>query len=443
MDVAGRPVEGRVTVREDASVRCHQPVAVAIGCCRHAHHRLVQMDVAGRPVEGRVTVGEDASVRCHQPVAVATRCGGHGHDRLIQCDVPGGAVERGVTVGEDASVGRHHPIASAVGGPGDVHDGPGQRQRVSRPIERRVPESINAAIVSGYPVSLSITSGGEPHGRAGQRGRRREPVRLEADGGGECIAGKRHVLIGAVEGHLGHPASEVTEPVPARDADRLKDTELRPGRVDGRHGDRGRPGVVWIAGARYADRVTGVHGAWEASRVGVATGRGRVLGCGNDASRCLHHLASGGRCRQVGDRTFVESATVGLTGEVARVGVAAVGHRRGHDIGTHRHGLGLQLLEAPCLGLWTGAADRCPSGGRFIGHDIGDVGLEGQRVDRPALACRVVDGLDGSSHTEVSTGLAELENIGGRVRVTETWRDARSHQRVAQPHGLDRPGTGT
>ena len=76
-------------------------------------------------------------------------------------------------------------------------------------------------------------------------------------------------------------------------------------------------------------------------------------------------------------------AAVGLAGQVAGVGVAAVAAQVGQHVGADGDRLRLELLEAPVHALRPGAAEAGPARRGLAGHGVGHVLLERQRVDGP------------------------------------------------------------
>ena len=115
------PVEAGVAEAEDASVGCHFPVPVAVGCRRHAHDRGVQGLAAHGPRSWR-RQAEDATVGRHFPVPLAVGRRRHAHDRRVKGLATHGSVEAGIAETEDASVGRHFPVPVAVGCRRHAHD---------------------------------------------------------------------------------------------------------------------------------------------------------------------------------------------------------------------------------------------------------------------------------------------------------------------------------
>ena len=80
---------------------------------------LLRCEGAGRAVERRIAVAEDAAVGGDEPVAVAVRRGGHADDGLAQRE-PGqcrGAQRRGSVVRRDRARGAVRPVAAVgIGG---------------------------------------------------------------------------------------------------------------------------------------------------------------------------------------------------------------------------------------------------------------------------------------------------------------------------------------
>ncbi len=85
------PRNRRVAVGEDAAVRRHEPVPVAVGRRRHAHDGGVEVLAPHGPEEAGVAVGEHPAVRRHQPVAVAVGRRRHAHDGGVEVLAPHGA----------------------------------------------------------------------------------------------------------------------------------------------------------------------------------------------------------------------------------------------------------------------------------------------------------------------------------------------------------------
>ncbi len=77
-------MEGGVTEGEDAPVGGDQPVAPAVGCGRHSHHRSIEGETTGRTVEGGVTEGEDAPVSGNVQVPLPVGGRRHPHDGLVE-----------------------------------------------------------------------------------------------------------------------------------------------------------------------------------------------------------------------------------------------------------------------------------------------------------------------------------------------------------------------
>src|SRR5208283_2435172 len=69
----------------------------------HPYDGLVQADTAGRAAKSGVPVVEDAPVRGHEPVALAVGGGSHPHDGPVEGQAAGGAVEGSVPVVDEAA----------------------------------------------------------------------------------------------------------------------------------------------------------------------------------------------------------------------------------------------------------------------------------------------------------------------------------------------------
>ena len=151
-----------IAVAEDAPVRGHQPVPLAIRGRRHAHDRLVEGCSPGRTIELSIAVAEDAPVGRHQPVAVAIRGRRHAHDRFVEGHGSGRASEQGIAVAEDPPVRRHEPVAALVGGGRDSHDRLVQPATQERPVTG---ENSRALVRCGGPRP----GVGSQHGGCDQR----------------------------------------------------------------------------------------------------------------------------------------------------------------------------------------------------------------------------------------------------------------------------------
>ena len=111
------------------------------------------MDGPRGAVEHGVTEGEDAAVRCHLPVALAVGGGRHADDGLIEAPAARPAVEVGVTEGEGQAVGGHLPVAAAVGGGRHADDGRGQTQAAGRAVEGRTAHAEDPAVCVHQPFA--------------------------------------------------------------------------------------------------------------------------------------------------------------------------------------------------------------------------------------------------------------------------------------------------
>ena len=185
---------------------------------------------------------------------------------------------------------------------------------------------------------------------------------------------------------------------------------------------------------------------------GVATGRRRVFGRGHRSVGHDHHLPGGVvGCSNAGCRLVLNcsvgrlelNTVVGLAVEVAGVGVAAVAAEIRQDVGTHGHGLRLELLKAPVLSLGACPTQRGPARGRLAGNGVGHVVLERQRVDRPRLSEGVVERGEGSVHCRAAGfGDAELQQstIERRRRRRRLVEEHRSPRTGTPSTGVDFPG---
>ena len=252
----------------------------------------------------------------------------------------------------------------------------------------------------------------------------------------EGVAGQRDVRRGPDECHRGDPTPEVTESVSGGHLDRLQGPESGPRRLDARDRDRSRPGVVRVARTRHADRVTRIDHRREGPGGAIAAGRGRVLGRCHRPPGEFHDDPGRVGHREVGDRGLVREAAVGLTGEVAHIGVAPVGAEPGHHERARGDRLGFELLEAPGVALRPGPAEGPPSRRRLVRDNARHVLLERNDVDRPGRTVGVVRRLDRAPYGEVAADLAELERFRPGLRVSESGIGARLHGRV----GECRPG---
>ena len=154
-DVAGRTEEPAVVAEgEDAAVGGHQPVAVAVGGGRHAHHRLGEPD--GRPWSRGRRRRRRRRCRRRRPPTSSRRRRGWWPSRPRAWRAPLRPVEpwkSGVAEGEDAAVGGHQPVAAPVGGGGHAHDGLGERDVARRAVEARIAEGEDAAVGGHQPVA--------------------------------------------------------------------------------------------------------------------------------------------------------------------------------------------------------------------------------------------------------------------------------------------------
>src|SRR6516164_2456862 len=103
----GCPVE-RCVQGKNSSVAGDDPVALS-PVSRHADDWLGEPGPAHRPIERRVSKREDTAVAGDAPVAVPRRGGSHTHDRRVEVETAHGAIELCVAEGEDAAVAGDAP----------------------------------------------------------------------------------------------------------------------------------------------------------------------------------------------------------------------------------------------------------------------------------------------------------------------------------------------
>ncbi len=339
-------------------------------------------------MELRVAEAEHATIGCVDPVAAhaAVRLRADRADATRQAAQRGGAV----VVAHDLLVG---PVAVAVVLP----DGVAQRTPLSHPDTVTPPLARDG---DGGTVARS----------------HREEVRVEAEVDVELGAGNRDAPAGSAERDGVHaPVGGIVgmARIGGRAAEAGEGADLGPRALNGGVADRRRPLVVGVAGAGHAHRVAVIGHRGERRLLvgtrGVAARRRGVLGGGDRAVGHDHDLArrvvGGGDAR----RRLVLGAAVGLAGEVAGVGVAPVAAEVGQNVGADRHGLGLELLEAPVHALGACATQAGPARRRLSGHGVRHVLLERHRVDGPRLTERVVERRQRAVHDGAPAGDAQLQ----------------------------------